>query len=352
RVEYSMTNQLKKNSISLKEDIRNWILLKIQNKEWLSGEKILSISEIAAKFKVSRETVRLSLENLVQRGILQPRQGLGYFVSTVNKINIRVALLCKIDGLYIKPIYQGLIDEREETISIQVNEIRQSAQNLIALLEDFITRQAIDRILVIPVPGEEDRIDKILKPFKRRIKIGWIDKAPAKTKDPVFLCDYEASVNIAINHFRNNNIDQLFYYSRNKEDLSVYATMRKTFKKALAENGKTNEVIPDWQHILSIVNEQKEPVGIMAESDADAAYLVSRLKANGIKIPNQLSIISCDNSEITELITPSITSVDPGFIEVGRKVREWIQGEFLNDGGKEPIVFYSTPFLIRKESSV
>ncbi len=336
-------------SQSLKERIRNWILAKIQDGKWLPGEKISSINQIALEFDASRETVRLSLENLVQRGVLVPKQGMGYFVASQSGINLRVVLLCKIDGVYVKPIYQGLVDESGENISIQINEIRQPKKALTALLEDFITRQAIDRILIIPEPGKEEEIDAFLRPFKRRIQIGWIDKAPAKTKDPVFLCDYKACVNIIVDHYRNSDIEQMFYYSRNPEDHSVFTTMRKTFRKSISKNSNSNLVISDWQHLLSIINRNTKPVGIMAESDTEAAFLLSRLKANNIKIPQQVSIISCDNSEITELVTPTITSVDPGFIEVGRKVRNWINGEVENS---TPIKFYSTPILIKKESSI
>jgi DNA-binding LacI/PurR family transcriptional regulator len=244
-----------------------------------------------------------------------------------------------------------LIDEMGEDISVQVNEIRQSEKTLTALLEDYITRQAIDRILVVPISGKEEEIDKILTPFKRRIKIGWIDKAPIKTKDPVFLCDYEACVELAVNHLKTSGLNQLFYFSRNPEDQSVFTTMRDTFKKAVLQNNVRTGIISDWQHILSIVNNNQNPVGIMAESDTEAVFLLSRLKANNIRIPRQVSIISCDNSEITDLVTPSITSVDPGFIELGRKVRLWIQDDYKNDNNSS-VVFYSSPILIKKESSI
>lgn len=338
--------------LSLKEKIRNWVLTKIQDGEWVSDDKIPSISQITSLFGVSRETVRLSLENLVQRGVLQPKQGMGYFIAHRNKISARVALLCKIDGVYLKPIYQGLMDEMGSDISIQVNEIRQSSEALTTLLEDFITSQAIDKILVVPVPGKEDEINEILIPFKRRIKIGWIDKAPFMTKDPVFLCDYIACVNLAVNHFKTNNLRQLFYFSRNPDDNSVFTKMRKAFNKAVPQNSKRMSIISDWFHILSIINDNNNSVGIMAESDTEAVYLLSRLKANNIKIPQQVSIISCDNSEITDLVTPSITSIDPGFIELGRKVRSWIEGEYGVDDNNDPVVFYSSPILIQKESSV
>jgi len=339
-------------SFSLKEKIRNWVLTQIQNEEWVPGDIIPSISQITSKFNVSRETVRLSLENLVQRNILQPKQGKGYFVSTRDKISLRVALLCKIDGVYIKPLYQGLTDEMGENISIQVNEIRQPEKTLRSLLEDLITRQAIDHILVIPVPGKEEETDRILMPFKRRIKIGWIDKAPSITKDPVFLCDYNTCVNLAVDHFKVHGIEQLFYFSRNSDDNSVFTKMRNAFNNAVPQNSKRMGIISDWYHLLSIIKNSKNPIGIMAESDSEAVYLLSRLKANNIMIPQQASIISCDNSEITDMVTPSITSVDPGFIELGRKVRLWIQGEFGVNDNNIPVVFYSSPILIQKESSV
>lgn len=327
-------------------------MAKIQHEEWAPGEKIPSINKLTSEFNVSRETVRLSLENLVHRGVLQPRQGQGYFVASHHEISVRVALLCKIDGVYIKPIYQGLIDEMGGNISIQVNEIRQSKETLTSLLEDLVTRQAIDRILVVPISGKEEEIDRILKPFKRRIQIGWIDKAPAETKDPVFLCDYGECVNLAVTHYKNNHINQLFYFSRNQEDQSVFTEMRSAFRNALSQNSKTSSVIQDWQHIMSIINENPNSIGIMAETDTEAVYLLSRLKANDIRIPQQVSIISCDNSEITDLVTPSITSVDPGFIELGRKVRMWIQGDFGSEDNDSPVVYYATPILIQKESSV
>jgi len=90
-----------KSLLSLKEKIRNWVLAKIQDGEWTSGDRISSITQITFEFGVSRETVRLSLENLVQRGVLQPRQGKGYFVAARKEITSRVALLGKIDGVYI-----------------------------------------------------------------------------------------------------------------------------------------------------------------------------------------------------------------------------------------------------------
>lgn len=336
--------------MSLKEKIRNWILSNIQNGEWVDGEMIPSINQITSIFNVSRETVRLSLDNLIQRGVLQAKQGKGYFIVARNKISVRVALLCKIDGVYIKPIYQGLSDETGENFSIQVNEIRQPENILKSLLEDFITRQAIDQILVIPVPGKEEETDKILKPFKRRIRIGWIDKSPKHTKDPVFICDYKSCVNLAVDHLKVQGVKQLFYFSRNLDDNSVFTKMRKAFKHAVPQNSKRASIISDWFHILSIVKNSQESIGIMAESDTEAVFLLSRLKANNIKIPQQVSIISCDNSEITDLVTPSITSIDPGFIELGREARSWIKGDLEN--GNKPIVFYSTPILIQKESSV
>lgn len=338
--------------MTVKEEIRNWVLDKIQNGEWHHGNRISSINQITTEFNVSRETVRLSLENLVQRGILFPRQGKGYYIAGRKEINFRVALLCKIDGIYIHPLNRGLIEELGDRVSMQVNEIRQPDEVLKALLEDFVSRQAIEQILVIPIRGREEETDKILSPIKRRIRIGWIDRAPAVTRDPVFLCDYKTVINLAVDHFKHSGIHRLYYFSRNQDDGSVFTKMRNAFKEAASHTHRGTNVISDWQQILSIVNNSHDQVGIMAEVDTEAVFLLSRLKSNHIRIPQQVSIISCDNSEITDLVTPAITSVDPGFIELGRKAGQWIKGDDSIKIHNRPYVFYSKPILIRKESSI
>ncbi|UCG06953.1 MAG: GntR family transcriptional regulator [Desulfobacterales bacterium] len=61
----------------IKEIIKKWIV----EKEFDSGDKIPSENELAAKFNVSRLTVRQAISQLTQEGFLRTRRGAGTFVA-------------------------------------------------------------------------------------------------------------------------------------------------------------------------------------------------------------------------------------------------------------------------------
>lgn len=54
---------------------------KIETGEWGTGDKISSENELRNKYKISRNTVQKALDELVQEGVLERRQGKGTFVA-------------------------------------------------------------------------------------------------------------------------------------------------------------------------------------------------------------------------------------------------------------------------------
>lgn len=53
----------------------------IESGEWQSGEKLPSEEQLAAQFGVSRMTIRKSLEDLMDAGLIYRRHGVGTFIS-------------------------------------------------------------------------------------------------------------------------------------------------------------------------------------------------------------------------------------------------------------------------------
>ena len=62
------------------EAVYNELLKSIQNGDFLPGENLLAESDLAAKFNVSRNTLRQAITLLVQDGYLSNQQGRGTFV--------------------------------------------------------------------------------------------------------------------------------------------------------------------------------------------------------------------------------------------------------------------------------
>ena len=64
-------------------DIANWIAQKIHSGELLPGDRIWSEKELIAMFQVSRQTVREGIRLLVNKGLVESRQGSGSYVKSL-----------------------------------------------------------------------------------------------------------------------------------------------------------------------------------------------------------------------------------------------------------------------------
>jgi LacI family transcriptional regulator len=78
-----------------------------------------------------------------------------------------------------------------------------------------------------------------------------------------------------------------------------------------------------WDHpagiraMEEILRKQLDITAIFASSDELAAGVMSVAYKNGIKIPDQLSIIGYDNTKLSEMLTPSLTTVAQPLQEMG-----------------------------------
>lgn len=67
------------------EEVYNQILTKIIRKEWAPGTKIPSEKQLCEMFGVSRVSIRSVLHQLLAKGMIYTRQGIGSFVANVNE---------------------------------------------------------------------------------------------------------------------------------------------------------------------------------------------------------------------------------------------------------------------------
>lgn len=68
--------------LSLGQQVRAYVLDKIDRGEWREGDRIPSESQLAEHFDASRMTIHIALRDLAAEGVLVRRQGAGTFVAT------------------------------------------------------------------------------------------------------------------------------------------------------------------------------------------------------------------------------------------------------------------------------
>jgi DNA-binding LacI/PurR family transcriptional regulator len=66
--------------------------------------------------------------------------------------------------------------------------------------------------------------------------------------------------------------------------------------------------------------------GIFFSDDADAVRVVGRLIESGLRVPDDVSVISYGNTDLARYFTPKITSIDPHGGEMARRTAEMIRG--------------------------
>lgn len=91
--------------------------------------------------------------------------------------------------------------------------------------------------------------------------------------------------------------------------------------------------------------------GIFAGNDDIAYGVYQYAKERGIRIPEDLSVISFDNSGLCELLHPPLTSVDQNVRQMGERVAE-VMLHNMQAAEEAPRNYYFTPFVVERESVV
>lgn len=91
------------------------------------------------------------------------------------------------------------------------------------------------------------------------------------------------------------------------------------------------------------------PTAVVAINDFAAAGVVRSLAEHGYRIPEDISVVSYDNTHLAEFLNPKLTSIDYDYVTFGRKLVETAIA--AAQGRKVPRRQKVTPSLMVRESS-
>lgn len=92
----------------------------------------------------------------------------------------------------------------------------------------------------------------------------------------------------------------------------------------------------------------ERPDGVLASNDICAQMVISELLRRGVRIPEEVEVIGCDNDPFTEWCTPSITTVDQNCMEIaGESVKLLLS----NLQSRDSRTVYIAPGLVIRNST-
>lgn len=103
----------------------------------------------------------------------------------------------------------------------------------------------------------------------------------------------------------------------------------------------------DGVNAMKHFGKQTELTAMIASSDLAGIGILNQAMSYGMKVPDQLAIVTIDGTQLCDIVRPKLTSVTQSFFEMGAKGMEMLVSESFKD-------FYSmyTPIKIVERESV
>ena len=315
--------------------LANIIREEIQNGTYRPGDKLPSENDISALHGISRETVRQTLSVLEMEGLIERRRGSGSVVksrtiappSANGNGRKTVAVITTYIGEYIFPDILRAIEEvlTNNQYLMMIFATKNRVDNERRILMDILEQPLAGLIIegtktALPNPN----ID-LYNEFERRgVPIvfihGWY---PELTSCVRVVADDKMGGVIATEYLISKGHKKIagIFKSDDIQGHLRYAG----YTEAMRAN---NLPIVD-DNVLWYTTESKEMItaleknvvancsAVLCYNDEVAVQLMNQLKQDGVRVPEDISIMSFDNSTYSELSTPRISSCSQHKWQVG-----------------------------------
>lgn len=346
------TNNPTPKYLQLKDIIKKYF----ENEHYKPGQKIPSENELITRFEVSRNTVRQALGELVNEGFIYKKHGSGSFFS--GKIHdeqtpsFLIGVITPFISYYIYPlIIQGIDDiAHEKRYNIVLGSSRGEQNKEVVSLEQLLEKD-IDGLLIEPAGGFKEIRDSKILPLLKELSIpfmviDWVIDDPDISF--VSINDIEGGFRatkylIEAGHKRiacvypNDHIPGIQRYRGYRKALEAYNI---EFDSTLDKPGtifKWNDAAYAYGLVKELITlGEKRPSAIFFFNDSVALHGYQAIRDAGLSIPDDISIVGFDDSEIGAVADVPLTSMGHPKYQIGRWAAEILFEDIQHKGSKLP----------------
>ena len=312
------------------QHVKDTIIAEINAKRLKIGDKLPSEIELQEMYNVSRHTIRVALEQLEHEGFIEKEHGLGSFVKLEKKErNKTIGVITTYMSDYIFPeIIRGIESELTKAGYSMLlvntnNDIQTERKALKMMLEN-----QVEGIIVEPTKSSSynPNIDVYLNIRKQEMPLISINAKFDEINFPfIGMNDLEASY-VNTEFLIENNHEKIGAilksdYKQGKERLkgfvkaiSDYSLSYSNQDVVMFTTETRGQVLMDEVHKLL---DRRAITGLVCYNDMIALDVLNLCLAKGIRVPEDLSIVSFDNSILSMLTSVKITSISHPQIGLG-----------------------------------
>jgi DNA-binding LacI/PurR family transcriptional regulator len=314
-----------------------------------AGVKLPTLRELAEQFDVSTNTIRQAIRVLEREGCLYHVPDVGAFVhpSYPGKVGTRVTIALasiNIGGAFEMGIARGVEQAcQERGWELLVYDARLSAEleaSNLARLGDSGTRGAI----ISPI-SDHANLETLFKLKLSGYTMVLVDNAVPGLKVDFVESDHEKAAYLATENLLKHGHHQVFMITWPPVATAIAARIR-GFERALIAYGhepSRNRLVwidpqvssrgaqagKNWlegyEAALPVLRAAQTPVAFFALNDYVGWGIFEACRELGLRVPQDVSIVCIDDSDITRAMSPPMTVVAQRPTEIGRKSVELLE---------------------------
>lgn len=313
-----------------------WIQEQVALGKFRPGDKLYSENELKEMFHMSRQTVRHAIGILEEEGILIRKQGSGTYINELRqnagKKRTKILVVTTyVDGYIFPRTIQGI----QSVLSEHGYSVEMAFTNNHVVLEKKILEDALERddiagaIIETTKSGIPNPNMNLYREFlKRKIPLIFINCYYPELPVPHVSLNDRLAGKKATEHLLkmgHRKIGGIFKLDDLQGHLR-YAGYQEAMKNAGIDIDNSHIV---WIDTVSLQNLEEcktmilgrfeDCSGVVCYNDLMAYELVKILNSQGIRIPEDISLVSIDNSELTTVGDVELTSIPHPMEKLGEK---------------------------------
>ena len=332
---------------------------RIAQGDWDAGQPLPSRMQLCEEFGTTRVTMDKAIQELVREGLLRSAKGSGTFIGSGMKIASRAGIASRInaaprtlrlgitmgraasndmlensgrENFYFGPLFQGIHD----AIAGQPVEMVYAHHDQFDYAS-FCRESALDGILVItPLLHELPTLHALAATQTPFIAVGMSSHSLADAALPFVDTDNCQGASDAVQYLlelghrriaivnlatsQANHHDRLEGYRRTLAAADVPVDLRDLLLYPLYGLVRMDERIQDW--LSPLLASGSLPTALFACDYFMAISTIRVLRRNGLRVPEDISVVGFDDPFSAEHLTPALTTVRQPVYQVGRRAAQ------------------------------
>ena len=336
--------------------VKNDILASIESGQIKIGDKLMSENEMLQYYNVGRMTIRAALSELMAEGVIRKEQGRGSFCMALPKKAQRLNIDVLLDSgdTYFVPSYmlKGISPVLERNnCNLLMHDTKRDNEHIVELLKNILDRGTDGVMLqLVSRTYHSPEMDAVVEQF---------DRAGIPIVVLLGISPYESCISLNIDDEYGTEIATRYllecghrkilglFYEKDRTPDRRLDGFRRAFR-GVPDTEIYEITTPDYnEQVLRLVREEKI-TAIQCYNDHVAVECLRLLLENGFRVPQDVSLVGFDDSELSRNSIPRLTTMTHPKDHLGSAAAEAILRKIRNPEEKQESVTYRPGLVIRQ----